>query len=145
MATISGSTSSTGGTQKEKKSSFVPENLGWLDRLLRFIIGTAMMAAAFTYLIIGSTTPAWLTEQAPRAWPYYFLLIAIYPFVTAILGRDPVYALFNVKSCDTSPRNICGSFPFEIDTALGNNPIPDSEIEHSLSTSHHEKKPVQPK
>jgi hypothetical protein len=134
----------TGGNTG-KKISFVPENLGWLDRLIRFFIGTAMMSAAFTYFIIGNTTPTWLSEEAPHGWPYYFLLIAIYPFVTAILGRDPVYALFKIKSCDTSPRNVCGTFPFEIDTAMGHHPIPDSEIEHSLSMSHHQKKPAKHK
>jgi hypothetical protein len=130
-------------TEKKKASaekiSLVPENLGWLDRLLRFIVGTAMISVSATYLFISTTTPTWLNESAPMTWPYYLMIIAIYPIVSTILGRDPIYGLLDVKSCGNSPTNPCGSFPFELDAAIGNKPIPDSELEHSLSTSHHEK------
>jgi hypothetical protein len=121
-------------------SSLVPENLGWLDRLLRFIAGTALISVSATYLFLSTTTPTWLNESEPMAWPYFLMIIAIYPIVSAILGRDPIYSILGVRSCGNSPKNPCGSFPFELDAAMGNKPIPDSEIEHSLSTSHHEHK-----
>jgi len=124
----------------ESKKSMVIENLGWLDRTIRFIVGTAFISISATYLFIAETTPAWLRQGEPNVWPYYLMIIAIYPLATAILGRDPIYGFFNVKSCDTSERNVCGTFPYEVDAALGHKPVPDSEIEHSLSMSHHVKK-----
>jgi hypothetical protein len=129
-------------TRKEREKenpSLVPENLGWLDRLLRFIIGTAMIRVSATYLFLSTATPTWLKEGEPMNWPYYLMLIAIYPIVSAIMGRDPFYGLLGIRSCGNSPKNPCGSFPFEVDAAVGHKPIPDSEIEHSLSVSHHEK------
>jgi hypothetical protein len=118
----------------------VPENLGWLDRLLRFIAGTAFISVSATYLFLSTTTPTWLNKSEPMNWPYILMIIAIYPFLTAILGRDPIYSFLGVRSCGNSPKNPCGSFPFELDAAMGNKPVPESEIEHSLSTSHHEHK-----
>jgi hypothetical protein len=106
---------------------------------MRFIIGTAMMSVSITYLFIASTTPTWVEQGAPGAWAYYLMIVAIYPFATAILGRDPIYGLFGMKSCGGSPKNPCGTFPFEVDAAVGHKPIPDSDIEHSLSASHHER------
>jgi hypothetical protein len=129
----------------DRKKPRVVENLGWLDRILRFIIGTTFISVSATYLFISETTPVWLRQSEIPVWPYYLMMIAIYPMITAILGRDPLYGLFGVKSCDTSARNVCGTFPFEIDAALGHKPIPDSEIEHSLSMSHHDNKNVQAK
>lgn len=123
-----------------QKASMVAENLGWLDRLLRFIIATAFLSVSATYLFLGSGTPTWLKEGAPMVWPYYLMIIAIYPMVTAILGRDPIYGLLGIRSCGDSLKNPCGTFPFEVDAALGHNPIPNSKIEHSLSASHHEKR-----
>lgn len=119
--------------------NLVAENLGWLDRLLRFIIATAFISVSATYLFIGVSSPTWLEAGEPMSWPYYLMLIAIYPMMTAIMGRDPVYGILRIKSCGTSAKNPCGTFPFELDAAIGRNPIPDSEIEHSLSISHHEK------
>jgi hypothetical protein len=128
--------------QRNKSStannSLIPENLGWLDRLLRFIIGTAFISVSATYLFIGTATPTWLKEGEPMNWPYYLMIIAVYPIVSAVLGRDPIYGILGIRSCGNSPKNPCGSFPFELDAAVGHKPIPDSEIEHSLSTSHHE-------
>ena len=117
----------------------VVENLGWLDRIIRFVVGTAFITVSATYLFISDTTPVWLRQGEPDIWPYYLMIIAVYPLITAILGRDPIYGFFNVKSCDSSERNVCGTFPFEVDAALGHKPVPDSEIEHSLSMSHHDK------
>lgn len=123
----------------DSKKSNVMENLGWLDRLIRFVLGITFISVAATYLFIADTTPAWLKDGAPQVWPYYLMIIAVYPFITAILGRDPFYGFFKIKSCDTSERNVCGTFPFEVDAAMGHKPVPDSDIEHSLSMSHHVK------
>ena len=123
--------------ETKKRDRFIPQNLGWLDRLLRFIIGTALMTYFVTILVIF-TDPVWLDSgrEAPN-WIYYTPFFSVYFFLTAFLGADPIYGLLNIRSCGNSSRNPCGTFPFEVDAALGHHPIPDSDIEHSLSTSHH--------
>jgi len=120
---------------------WIPQNLGWLDRLIRFIIGTAIIAVSLTILVLY-TGPVWLeVEEGIKvpSWLYYAPIVAIYFFITAIYGACPVYGLFGIRSCGSSPRNPCGTFPYEIDAAMGHHPVPDSEIEHSLAASHHEK------
>ena len=114
----------------------VPQNLGWLDRLIRFMIGTAMLVAPVTYLLyLSPETPTWINDGAPMDWPYYSMLLSSYPLLTAMLGHDPVYALFGLKSCGTSPRNPCGTLPFEIASAAGNRPRPNDDVDHSLENS----------
>lgn len=121
----------------KNRGRLIPQNMGWLDRLLRFIVGTTMLAVPFTILVL-SMDPEWLGKgHEVSNWVYYTPLISIYFFMTAILGADPVYALLRIRSCGNNPRNPCGTFPFEVDAALGNKPIPDSDIEHSLAASHH--------
>ena len=105
----------------------VVQNLGWLDRVIRVVIGIAFLSVPCYYLFSGMSSP----------WYTYLMLLAVYPLMTGMLGRDLLYDLFSVKSCGTSERNQCGTFPYEIDAALGHHPIPDSEVEHSLERSHH--------
>ena len=121
--------------QKTRSANLVPQNLGWLDRIIRFIIGTALIASPVTFLTLSPETPTWLSDGSPMSWPYYAMLVAIYPFLTAILGRDPIYALTGIRSCGTSQRNPCGTFPFEVEAAVGNAPRPREDIEHSRSNS----------
>jgi len=107
----------------------VEQNLGFVDRCIRFIIGIVLIGAP-TYLMFTTSQPA-------EVWYNWSMLISIYPFLTAITGRDVVYDLFHVKSCDLSSRNKCGSFPFEWDAFLGHNPIPEDDTEHTLHHSKH--------
>ena len=122
----------------KNRERFILQNLGWLDRLIRFVIGTAIMTYFVTMLVVY-TDPVWLDagRKAPD-WVYYTPFVSVYFLATAFLGADPIYGLFRIRSCGNSPRNPCGTFPFEVDAALGHHPIPDSDIEHSLSSSHHE-------
>lgn len=123
----------------DTKNRWIPQNLGWLDRLLRFVIGTAILAISLTILVLTGQ-PEWLSpNQEVADWVYYAPFISLYFFFTAMLGADPVYGLLRLRSCGNSPRNPCGTFPFEVDAALGHNPMPESDIEHSLSTSRHQK------
>jgi len=122
-----------------ESNQWIPQNLGWLDRLIRFMIGTAILAVSLTILVLY-TGPVWLEQTAKvPSWLYYAPIAGIYFFITAIYGACPVYGLFHIRSCGGSARNPCGTFPFEVDAAIGHHPIPDSNIEHSLATSHHEK------
>lgn len=116
--------------QNVRKKIGVIQNLGWLDRVVRFLIGAALVGVGCFFILVSSSIPN---------WAYYSILIAVYPALTGILGWDPFYEAFSVRSCGTSERNQCGTFPYEIDAALGNHPIPQSEIEHSLEHSRHPK------
>lgn len=106
----------------------VMQNLGWHDRLLRVVIGSLMIAIPCYLLLTGRSEASWL---------YYILLAAVYPALTGIIGIDHLYNIMGVKSCGGSNKNQCGTFPYEVDAAMGHNPIPDSKIEHSLEHSHH--------
>jgi len=107
----------------------VPQNLGWLDRVLRFAAGAVLLAMPCYLVISGIMEVRWYLVGA--------MLLSVYPLMTSIIGIDQVYKFFNVKSCGTSTRNQCGTFPYEIDAALGRNPIPDNHVEHSLERSRH--------
>ena len=113
------------------KGNFVEQNLGMWDRVFRVILGSAMLS--IPYFMI--TQVGVMSEM----WHSVVILLSIYPFLTGILGADPLYRLMDVKSCDLSRRNKCGSFPFEVDAFLGRDPKPDDDYEHTLSNSHHER------
>lgn len=107
----------------------VPQNLGWLDRVIRVLVGSAMLIYP-AYLLAT-------TDSTQAQWPFYSMLVSIYPWLTGIVGYDPLYKLFGVRTCNTTGKNSCGTFPYEVDAALGNKPIPNSNIEHSLDQSRH--------
>ncbi len=107
----------------------VIQNMGWLDRVIRVLVGTAMLIYPVFLMLTNDTV------QPP--WLLYSMLLSVYPWLTGIIGFDPVYKQFVVRTCDTSDRNPCGTFPYELDAALGRHPIPNSEVERSLERSHH--------
>jgi len=111
--------------------NFVEQNLGMLDRVMRVIIGTVMLAVPY-YLITqeGATVQAW------HSWT---MVLSVYPFLSGILGADPIYNMMGKKSCDLSDRNRCGSFPFQVDAFMGHKPIPEDDYEHTLEHSRHDK------
>lgn len=91
------------------KRKGVVQNLGWLDRAFRFV---------GAFILLGY--PLYATGDGTMStFHVVLMLISIYPLVTAILGWDPLYSAVGLRSCDTSKRNRCGSFPYEVDTALG--------------------------
>ena len=112
----------------DSKNSGVLQNLGWHDRVARVIIGAGMIAVPCYYIITAGTSNWYLVS---------IILLAVYPLLTGIIGVDQLYRFMGVKSCGTSERNQCGTFPFEVDAALGHHPIPRSDIEHSLESSSH--------
>jgi hypothetical protein len=112
-----------------RKKLGVVENLGWLDRTIRIAVGAALILIPCYFLITGHLMSPWYA---------FSMLFAVYPLMTGILGCDWIYNVIGVKSCGTSERNQCGTFPFEIDAALGRKPVPHSDIDHSLLNSHHE-------
>lgn len=113
----------------------VVQNLGWIDRVVRYIVGTALVAVPLT--IIGMNIPMWTEGASVSGWLYVVMLIALYPFWTATVGWDPVYGLLNVRSCGGTETNPCGTLPYELDAAARRQPIPESDYQHNLATAHH--------
>jgi hypothetical protein len=122
-------------TDKQTKRTRVIENIGWLDRGIRIMIGTVLVAVPLTIMTIKA--PGLEDGATVSGWLYVVMLLALYPFWTTAIGWDPIYSLFNIRSCGGSEKNPCGTLPYELDAAVGNRPIPDSDVVHSLETAHH--------
>ena len=111
------------------------QNMGYLDRIIRFALGVALISIGATALIMSSASPTWLEESTTMpVWPYVIILIGIVPLFTAILGWCPVYKLFGIKSCG-GKNNPCGTLPFELYAATGKDPKPKTQSDHSLGNS----------
>lgn len=61
-------------------------NVGNIDRIVRIVLGLALIAAGFYFqsLIIG--------------------LIAIIPLGTALLGTCPIYSIFGLSTCPAKAK-----------------------------------------
>lgn len=108
------------------------QNLGPVDRVLRFGGGV---------LIVGSIVLFWEMKHAwlPLPVMVYATAIAIYPILTGLVGWDPFYALFNIRSCGDNGRNQCGTFPYQLRALMGRAPqYCDSDDERSLEACHDE-------
>ncbi len=106
------------------------QNMGWLDRSVRTVIG-ALLIAVTLYEI----------QQGTPVGSYAYLpIVAIYPLMTGLLGWDPFYAASNVKSCDISPgsRNKCGTFLFEVESAMGKDVKCHDGYDCSIAGNDHE-------
>jgi len=122
-------------TNEQKRPFRIVENIGWLDRIIRMVLGSVLLVVP---VIMLATHAMRLDEGGSvSAWWYVAMLVALYPFWTSSIGWDPVYNLFNVCTCGGSEKNPCGTFPYEVDAAVGHHPIPDSEVVHSLAAAHH--------
>jgi len=105
------------------------QNIGLMDRMVRFFGGGALLAGGSLMLALG--------ENSFTA--VIMVLLAVYPLMTTMMGWDPLYQLFGAKTCSLEAgRNACGTFPYEVDSALGHNPKPDHDYDHSLAASHHD-------
>jgi len=73
----------------------------------------------------------------PAGWESLLIIISIYPFMTGMIGADPLYLLGHIRSCDSSDRNQCGTLPYQIAAAIDHIPgVCDSDTEHSLDACH---------
>lgn len=104
----------------------VLQNLSWVDRSVRFVIGLALLFVPMLMLTMSSQEASWHIGA---------FIVSFYPILTALIGWDPVYQLFKVRSCGDSKENSCGTFPFQVASAMHKNPKPKSDLEHSLETS----------
>lgn len=105
------------------------QNLGLVDRVVRFILATLMLGGAIAYLIVYGT---YLTPVHGLV-----MMLSIYPALTGIVGWDPLYQMANIRSCGPGEKNSCGTLPYQVDAAMGNKPIPNNDSDHSLVGSHH--------
>lgn len=61
----------------------MPSNVGGIDRILRIVVGLALIAFA----LVSTSTYAWL------GW------IGVVPVLTAALGFCPAYTLIGLNTC----------------------------------------------
>ena len=59
------------------------KNMGTIDRVLRIVVGLALISIVF----IG--------PQTPWGW------IGVVPLATALMGYCPLYSLLGIKTCPT--------------------------------------------
>lgn len=60
-------------------------NMGNIDRILRFVVGAALLVVFFMYPDAG-------------LWRW-FALIGIIPLVTSVVGSCPLYTVFGWSTC----------------------------------------------
>ncbi len=104
------------------------QNVGLWDRILRTVVGAGLMGWAALHLV---------GQDAVVDWHAYAMLVAFYPLITALLGWDPFYAMAGGRTCSDSGRNQCGTFPYEVEAALGKELEPEEPFDHSLASVHH--------
>ncbi len=62
----------------------MPRNMGSLDRVIRVVVGLALLAGFFL-----NTTAEW-------RWLY---LLGIVPLMTGLVGTCPMYSILGVNTC----------------------------------------------
>jgi len=70
-----------------------PKNVGPADRVVRVILGIALLAFFF------------LVPTSPWHWVG---LLGIVPLLTAAIGSCPLYTLLGLSSCPVRPANATG-------------------------------------
>src|SRR3569623_2112889 len=103
------------------------ENMAFYDRVIRALVGLAMNVPIIIYLADLPRSP--VSPFDPNGPQFYVSVDSIYFLLTALLGWDPFYSLFKVKSCGGSGRKRCGSFQYQTAAAMGQNPQSDKIYE----------------
>jgi hypothetical protein len=60
------------------------KNVGGIDRILRIVVGLALIAAFF------------LNREGAYSWLY---LIGVVPLVTGLMSTCPAYSIFGLSTC----------------------------------------------
>lgn len=60
------------------------KNVGGIDRVLRIILGIALLAGFFVY------------PEAPYRWAF---LIGVVPLLTGLVSSCPVYSILGLSTC----------------------------------------------
>ena len=64
-------------------------NVGGIDRILRIVVGVALLAAFFLY---------------PEASWRYWALIGIVPLATGLLSTCPIYSILGLSTCPVKAK-----------------------------------------
>ena len=64
-------------------------NVGGIDRILRIVVGIALLAAFFLY---------------PEASWRYWALIGIVPLATGLMSTCPLYSIFGLSTCPVKAK-----------------------------------------
>lgn len=64
-------------------------NVGGIDRILRIVVGIALLAAFFLY---------------PDASWRYWTLVGIIPLATGLLSTCPLYSIFGLSTCPVKAK-----------------------------------------
>ncbi len=72
--------------EQEGSSIMFKHNVGSTDRIIRIVLGVALIVAFFMF---------------PDASWRWFLLIGIVPLATALMGSCPLYSIFGMNTCKT--------------------------------------------
>lgn len=108
------------------------QNMGLVDRVLRAVIGGGVLGTIVFYYAFSS-------PLLSDGWEFLVVAVSLYPIWTAVTGWDPFYSLFDIKSGKDTGRNQCGTFPYQIEAALGRAPTYcDVDVERSLEACHRE-------
>ncbi len=122
-------------TRSEKSNA--SQNIGLIDRILRFGIGASMLAGGSLFVI-----QAGQMHTAMEAATLVMMMLSIYPLMTAVLGVDPFYSLADIRTGGNTGRNQCGTLPYQIRAALGKAPrFCETSDERSLEACHDEPEP----
>lgn len=68
-----------------KEKTMLKTNVGSLDRIVRIVIGVALLA----WFFVDNGTGFW----------HYAKLIGIVPLLTAAMGTCPLYSIFGMSTC----------------------------------------------
>lgn len=88
-------------------SKILVQNESLIDRSLRVIAGCLMLVVPLLLLVT--------TDTLSHIWLSLSMLLSIYFILSGVIGVDPLYYLFNKKSCDLTERNRCGTLPSQYD------------------------------
>jgi hypothetical protein len=116
------------------KNAHPIQNIGLVDRVIRLLIGAALIGTSYFYVAhLHQMVEVWAT------WGTYAILIAIYPIMTGMLGFDPLYTLFHVRTCGDTGRHQSGTLPYQMVTMFGHTPkYTEFDGERSLGSTHEE-------
>lgn len=95
------------------------ENIGFTDRTVRAVLGLVLLVPIV--LVINEATAV--------GWQLYTTVVSFYLLLTAMMGWDPLYAMFRVRTCGFSERSQCGTYKYEADAARGRHPHHDKGYE----------------
>lgn len=93
-------------------------NIGLFDRMARFNVALLMLTVSIATIFLSTYSPVWLSETVSvPAWAYYVVLLSIYPFITAIVGYDPFYALIHKDTLESFlPRDVTSATEMTVDS-----------------------------